>query len=141
MSSLPPPPPPPPGGSLPQPPPASAAAAAYGAPQPGLSQPPAKSGMSGCAIAAIVAVVLIVLGGAGVLVLGVFVLGKAADKIEDNVTARDCPVLSNSKAKDLFGDERRSHDDPIGKSDRFAFDNRVLRDSDSCWVRTPTTRP
>lgn len=143
MSSLPPPPPPPsgppPSGPLPQPP-AAVPPPAYGAPQPGLPQPPAKSGMNGCAIAAIVLVVLLVLGGVGVFVVGAVVINKGKDKLEQatggnlDLTVGDCPVLSNSKAKELFGANAEATTIPLEGLIGFAFDDRVLRDSDSCWV-------
>jgi hypothetical protein len=96
--------------------------------------------MSGCAIAALVVFGLLVVGGIGVVVLGTVVFHKAKHTLEQNVGGKldivpsDCPVLSNAKARDLFGSNAEASTIPLSGLVAPVFDNRVLADSDSCWV-------
>jgi hypothetical protein len=96
--------------------------------------------MSGCLIAVLVVFGLLVVGGVGVVVLGAVVFHKAKDKLEENVGGKldvipsDCPVLSNSKARDLFGSNAEASTIPLSGLVAPVFDNRVLGDSGSCWV-------
>jgi hypothetical protein len=90
--------------------------------------------MSGCAIAALVIVGILVIGGAGVVALGVFAVHKVAKTAEKNLVAHDCPVLSNDKARSLFGSQAEAPTIPLGGLIAPVFDNRVLADSGSCWV-------
>jgi hypothetical protein len=96
--------------------------------------------MSGCAIAALVLVGLLVLGGTAVVVLGTVVFHKAKHNLEQNVGGKldiipsDCPVLSNAEARDLFGSNAETSTIPLSGLVAPVFDNRVLADSGSCWV-------
>jgi hypothetical protein len=97
--------------------------------------------MSGCAIAALVIVGIIVIGGIGVVVLAGVVFHKVAKTAEKNLVPHDCPVLSNSKARDLFGPNAEASTIPLSGLIAPVFDNRVLADSDSCWVTNGNDEP
>jgi hypothetical protein len=87
--------------------------------------------VSGVLIAVIVVVALVLVG--GTLALRA-VLHKATNNVGGNLIPHDCPVLSNSKAHDLFGDSAEASTIPLGGLIAPVFDGRVLGDSDSCWV-------
>jgi hypothetical protein len=95
--------------------------------------------MSGCAIAALVLVGLLVIGGIGVVVLGTVVFHKAKHKLDEatgggGLVPHDCPVLSNAKARDLCGANAEASTIPLENLMNVALDSRVLADSASCWV-------
>ena len=137
MSSLPPPPPPPPTPPptpQPAPPGGGPTVPQYGAPQPGAPAPPPKSGMSGCAVAALVIGALVLLGIVGTVVLGAFVFDKAAKTVGKNLVPHDCPVLSNDKARQLFGKDAEASTVPLAGLVMPVFDDRVLSGEPVCWV-------
>jgi hypothetical protein len=97
--------------------------------------------MSGCAIVALVIVGLLVVGGVGVAVLAGVVFHKVAKTAEKNLVPHDCPVLSNAKARKLFGPNAEASTIPLSGLVAPVFDNRVLADSGSCWVTNGDDQP
>jgi hypothetical protein len=124
----------------PQPPPRSPA------PQPGPASPlvapppaaqPAKKGGRGCIYALIAVAAVIALGGIGIVLAVAFLGGKAANKIEDAATQKQCSFVSDAEASSVLGDNVQA----VQMSGFYAFlrvtvDTRVLSDAPDCVVIT-----
>jgi len=90
--------------------------------------------MNGCAIAALVVVGVFVVGGLAVAVLAGLVFHRVSKNVERNLVPHDCPILSNAKARELFGPDAEASTIPLKGLIAPVMDGRVLADSEACWV-------
>ena len=97
---------------------------------------PAKTGMSGCAKAAII-------GGAVILVIGIALVGlvifgvmQFASDVEESLGEESCQFMTSDDASDVIGTEVQaiSGDSAIGAILGLIRDTRLLPDAPSCYI-------
>jgi hypothetical protein len=97
---------------------------------------PAGTGMSGCAKAAIIGVVLIVVIGIGLAVLFLVVLNRVADDVEASFTEEPCQFITSAEASEAIGAEveATSGDSALGAVLGLVRDTRLLEGAPSCFI-------
>lgn len=96
----------------------------------------AKTGMSGCAIAAIIggAIILVV----GIVLVAVLVFGfmRFSGDVEESFGEEPCPYISSEEASDAIGTEveATSGDSALGAILGLIRDTRLLGDAPSCFI-------
>ena len=97
---------------------------------------PTKSGMSGCAKAAIYVGVVVVVFGVVAVIAIFFLVRKAFDNVEESFVEAPCEYLSNEQASEALGTdvEAFSNDGMIGEILGVLQDTRLLSDSPSCFI-------
>jgi hypothetical protein len=97
---------------------------------------PSKTGMSGCAKAAIIGGAIILVLGIGIVAVVVFGFMRFADDVEDSFGESPCQFISSEEASDVIGTEveATSGDSALGAILDLIRDTRLLADSPSCFI-------
>jgi hypothetical protein len=100
-----------------------------------LGEPP-KTGMSGCAKAAVIGGAIILVLVIGIVAVVVFGFMRFADDVEGSFGESPCEFIGSDEASDLIGTEveATSGDSALGAILGLIRDTRLLADSPSCFI-------
>ena len=95
-----------------------------------------KAGTGGCAKAAVVGVILVVILGAGLAIAAVVGSHAIAKRAQNAFSVKPCPFLTDKAARDALGGSAKAQLLGGFLKDATAIinDNRALADAPSCWV-------